>query len=343
MALGYQGLILLEDKLFLVTDGNLDHVRPEIVSEGTYAAPDVNTAVNRVHVFDLDDINGGFNFNANIELIDHLFNLNDGWVTHRDVSQSLVWYSNVVNNFEFGDAYWTRISLSAGSGNMLSTSIDMTMIPGAFPNIDDKYTLPTRHLQLSDNYIDQRFGLDNGGEEQLLPNISFASPPEQLPIPYWKTSIEFIDENDEGLPEGVYVYNWAIELVNGITRRNLCTATNETNDHPGPSLIQVGMAGVTLNVTFVTVVSLDETGTPITEFNMPERFKDVIIKIIGPTEDLTREISLGRIDASEDGNEFSNPVQEISDASNISGIGALQEMNYIAQGYFTMPHIKELP
>jgi len=342
MALGYQGLILLGEsqKLYLVTDGNLDHIRPELSSEGTYAAEEVTTAVNRVHTFDLDELNGGFNFDTNIELIDDLFDNTNGWAIKRDNSTPLLWYSNVTNNYEFGDAYWTRISLSAGSGNMATTSIDITMIPGATPDeIDpDRYNLPTRSLQLADNYIDQRFGLKDGGEEQLMNNISFAAPDNQLPIPYWQTSIEFKDKDDLGLPDGVYVLNWSLELVNTINKRNLCGAVSGTDDHPGPTLIEVGMASVTLNVTFVTVVTLDDAGDPITEFNMPERFNDVIIKI--KNESLTREISLGRLDGSVDGNEFSSPAQEISDASNISGVGSLLEMNYIAQGYFTMPHIK---
>jgi len=340
MALGYQGLVLLDDKLFLVTDGNLDHVRPELVSEGTYAAKEASTAVNRVHVFDLDEINGGFNFDTNMELIDQLFHKTNGWVIKRDESLPLLWYSNINNNYEFGDAYWTRISLSAGSGNMTTTSIDMTMIPGANPDstTPDRYELPTRQLQLADNYIDQRFGLQSGGSEQLRENVSFAAPDNQLPIPYWQTSIEFKDKNGDGLPDGIHVLNWSIEIVNNISRRNLCSAINNTNDHPGPSLIQVGMASVTLNITFVTVVTLDDTGTPITEFNMPERFNDVIIKL--ENNSLTRNISLGRLDGTTDGNDFSSPVQETSDASNLSGVGALQEMNYIAQGYFTMPHLE---
>jgi hypothetical protein len=221
---------------------------------------------------------------------------------------------------------------------MLTTSIDISMIPGADPNPEDKFTLPTRYLQLSDNYIGQRFGLADDGQAQLLPNIYFGSPENQRPIPYWQTSIEFKDESGEGLPEGVYVYNWSLEIVNTINRRNLCAAVNGTEDHPGPNLIEVGLASVTLNITFVTVVSLDDAGDLISEFNMPERFKDVIIKIDTPS--LSRELSLGRIDASEDGNKFSNPVQEISDTSNLPGVGALQEMNYVAQGYFTLPHIK---
>jgi hypothetical protein len=230
--------------------------------------------------------------------------------------------------------------LSAGSGNMLTTSFDVTMIPGATPEQinPDRYELPTRKLQMADDYIAQRFGLNEGGESQLRPNISFAAPDIQRPIPYWQTSIQFKDENDEGLPTGIEVLNWSLELTNNISRRNLCIAVSGTDDHPGPSLIQVGLASMTLNITFVSTVALDESGDPLSEFDMPEKFNDVIIKIENGT--LTRELSLGRFDGSTNGSDYSSPVQQISDASNISGVGSLQEMSYIANGYFTLPHIK---
>jgi hypothetical protein len=335
MALGYQGMILLDGNLYLVTDGNLDHSRPEIVSEGTYAASSVNNAVGRVHVFDFDEVSGGFNCDTNIELINQLFDENNGWVTNRDTSYPLLWYSNVINNYEFGDAYWSRISLSAGAGNMLTTSFDVTMIPGTEEEEDD-YDLPIRSLQLADDYIGQRFGLDDGGEGQLLPNVSFATGNDKQPIPYWETSINFLDENNDGLPEGIHVLNWSLEMSNNITKRNLCAAKSGTDNHPGPAFIQVGLASVTLNVTFVTVVTLDDptNGNLVTDYVLPDRFNDVIINVGD------KQISLGRLDDSTDGNKFSNPVQSISDANNLSGAGALQEMNYIAQGYFTMPHLK---
>ena len=217
MALGYAGLILIDNKQYLVTDGTVDHVRPEIASEGTYAARELNTATNKVHIFDLDELSGGVNIDCNTELLDQLFNSADGWVTHRDEAKSFLWYSNQENDIEYGDAFWTRISLSAGAGAFLTSSIDMTMIPGTDPTIYPNYPLPTRNLQLGDDYISQKFGFASVGgaivEGSPATPITFAASDIQKPIPYWKSLLVFEDENgDSVLPDNILVQNWSIDI-----------------------------------------------------------------------------------------------------------------------------------
>jgi hypothetical protein len=341
MALGYAGLILIDNKQYLVTDGTVDHVRPEIASEGTYAARELNTATNKVHVFDLDELSGGVNIDCNTELLDQLFDSDAGWVTHRDEARSFLWYSNQENDIEYGDAFWTRISLSAGAGSFLTSSIDMVMIPGTDPESAPNYPLPTRNLQLGDNYINQKYGFasENGAivEDDPATPISFSSPAIQQPIPYWKSLILFEDINgDSVLPENVYIQNWSLEINNPVSRRNLCQAVSGTNSHPGPQLIQVGLANLTLNVTFVTVIT-PESGES-RKFEVPESFWNARIRI--ENDAISRDIQLARMDASTDSfNDFSKPVQQVNDGANISGIGAIQEISFQVQGYFTMPHI----
>jgi len=343
MALGYAGLILIDNKQYLVTDGTVDHVRPEIASEGTYAAEGLNTATNKVHIFDLDEVSGGVNIDCNIELIDQLFNTTDGWVTHRDTPKSFLWYSNQENDIEYGDAYWTRISISAGPGSFLTSSIDMIMIPGTDPieYPEPLYPLPTRNLQIGDDYISQKYGFasENGAIVSGAPAtpITFASPPIQLPIPYWKSILIFEDgAGNPVIPENLQVQSWSLEVNNPISRRNLCMAVNGTDDHPGPQFIQVGLANMTLNVTFVTVETPESGGNR--KIKVPENFWNVKVRIENDT--LSRDVLLGRMDSSNDGNaDFSKPIQQVNDGASISGIGAIQETSFQVQGYFTMPHI----
>lgn len=332
MALGYEGIILLDNKQYLITDGTVDHARPEIASEGTYAAPTLSEAVNRVHTFDFDEITGGFNIDCNFDLIDVLFEEENGWIPNRDQSKEFLWYSNKENELEYGDAYWSRISLSTGPGNFLSASIDINLIPGITPEAD-KYNLPTRYLELGEDYIGQRFGFEIDGNRTSP--ISFAFPEYQLPIPYWQTYLTFEDENGDELPEEIQIQNWSLEMNNSVTRRMTCAAASGDDQHPGPTLIQIGLASVVLNVTFVTVVTPLNAGSR--QYSVPEKFRNANINIKGPST--TRSINLGRMDASIDGDEYSEPLQQITDGLNISGIGAIQEMSYQANGYFTMPHI----
>jgi len=341
MALGYQGLILLDGYQYLVIDGNLDHVRPLIASEGTYAPNTIAEATGRVHTFDLDELTGGFNIDTNANLLDTLFDVDTGWITQRDQSKSLLWYSNKENDYEFGDAFWTRASLSAGPGSILTTSMDVVMIPGAetddfednpFDSLND-YPLPTRHLQAGDDYIGQKFGFEVSGD--ITKPIDFAKPPLYQPIPYWQTKFNLDDLSGNPLPDGIYVTNWSLEMTNNISRRNVCMAARYTEDHPGPTLIQIGMASVTLNLSFVTVITPGAEGSK--DFLIPERFSNVTINI--GSDAAPRILSLGRMDASIDGNEESTSIQQSSDATNITGAGSLTEMTYIASGYFTLPHL----
>jgi len=333
MALGYQGLLLIEDRQYLVSDSNLDHVRPEIASDGTYSPKTIGEATGRVHLYDLDQFTGGFNIDASADLLDMLFDSTNGWVLKRDEPKDVLLYSNKENDYNFGNTFWTRISLSTGPGNILISSFDITMIPGAEPSGGGKYSLPLRKLQVGDDYIGQRFGFEVGGNNTNP--ISFELPAIKQPIPYWQTKFNFKDEVGNPIPDGIYVTNWSLEIINNISGRNTCAAVSGTNDHPGPNLIQVGLASVTLNVTFVTVVTPGSEGEK--EYNIPERFSDVTINIGNIDE--PRTLSLGRIDGSVDGNDNSTSAQQTSDATNITGVGSMTEFTYIASGYFTLPHL----
>jgi hypothetical protein len=328
MALGYQGMILLNNKLFLVLSGSLNHTRPEIASQGTYAVSNLSNAVGNVHVFDFDDINGSFSCETNFELIDELFDKDNGWIAKRDTALPFLWYSNVENKYEFGDAYWTKISLSADSGAISSTSIDIVLIPGKTPDSlnPTRYELPIKELQLNNNYIGQRFGLATD-IPNLPKNVSFGDENNKQPIPYWGTSIEFVDP----ISDKVEVLNWSLDITNNISKRNLCSCVSRSERHSGPSLIQVGLASVSFNTSFVTVIP-DSTNDVL-----PSSFEKVFINI--KHKDITKKISLGRIDGSLAENDYNKPVQSTSDSTSISGGDSIQEMSFAANGYFTMPHI----
>jgi hypothetical protein len=326
MALGYQGLIIVDNHQYLVTDGNIDHVRPEIVSEGVYSPENISEATNRVHTFDLDEVTGGFNMDVNEDLIDFLFDSSSGWILKRDEAKDFLWYSNAESKYEFGDSFWTRASLSTGPGSMLVASMDIVLIPATTEEPD--YELPLRKLNIDDDYIEQKFGFKtsdsfnrNGFTTDTGP-IHFGFPDKYQPIPYWKTILNL------DLPEGVYVLNWSLEMTNNISRRSLCSASSGTEDHPGPTLIQVGLASVVLNVSFVSVFTPN-----FGEYFIPERFDSATISIGDKT------LSLGRLDSSINGEIESTALQQTSDATNITGAGSLTEMTYIASGYFTLPHL----
>lgn len=352
MALGYDGLILLDSNQYLVTNASINHVRPEIVSEGAFGAKTLNTATNKVHIYDLDDFSGGISIDCNFELIDQLFDASSGWVTNRDSFKQYLWYSNQFNDIDYGDAYWTKVSLSTSPNSFINSSIDLVMIPGLKEDsIIEKIPIPIRNLEIADNYIEQKYGFKSDGTDVLpIPDnaatpITFDAPLEKRPLAYWQSEVLFLnDSGDSILPEGVYVQNWSLEINNPIQKRTLCQAFvddefvdgTSKKTHPGPQLIQVGLASLSFNCTFVYTLTPENSENR--KFSMPNNFWNVIIRV--NNSGVTKNISLARIDNSEDGNVyFSKPIQQNSGDYNLGATQSIQEVSYSTQGYFTMPHV----
>lgn len=307
MAIGYQGVVYLNNQQFVVTGGGLNHERPVINSEGSYAAATNQEAVGRVHLYDFDNITGDLSFDTTPSLIDELFHAGTGWINQRQDNRTVLWFNNSKNSYTFGDTYWQNVSLSTSAGNLLTTNISLEMIP------DHPSALPAFLSRAGDDYINQKFGFSDieipGGTTQPL---TFKDPATRV-IPYWQTSLSFVPATGiENL-----VTEWSLSVTNNFTKQFTCEG-DITGNHPGPKYVFVGVAEVSLDITF----SMQQLGNSIV---IPEELNAVFITVSDGVN-FVKTIEL-------------DTVELQNDPRPLAGQGDFTVGSYNSIGFFNLPRL----
>lgn len=354
MAVGYQGLVLLNDNQYPVTSGSITPRRNPLLSGASYVAGygRVNASdpfkrpVGSVHLYDFESLTAELQFDVNNFLLDELFTNTDdnvstdvcdidqvastlgnkintgGWALNRHNPRRLRWYNNKELKYQSGKAFWTNLELRTAPAELVTCSLGLEIIP------DHPSDLPAVPLQLGDDYIEQKFGITkdvdnlgpgNGYETDYFSPLTHGVHHDHRPVPFWSVILTF----EPALPDEVQVSEWTVSLTNPLQRHFTCAGSTETDVHPGPTFLSVGVSE--LNVSFTLHVV--RSPSPGTLVELPMTFDAVTLTCWANETPLKRRsLRVERVESQELG----TPLVDVGD---------LQRYDYSSLGFFTPPRL----
>lgn len=223
MSVGFEGLLLVENKPVLCTGASVPYRRTIIESNSGYSGvilPDDPTkGVGRPRTYGFPENVGSFNFDGNISWIEELID----WIYNRKVNKRIDIKPSGSSLQRFDETYWTGITLSANEGAVVNGSVDF-------------FAVERTQETISADYINNRIGtMYNYWTETLPLNPSAYN---ENPIPFWKTWLN---------SSSPYLMSWSLNLTQEV--QPYFTCHNTTNPEK-PSYIGIGIMTGTIQLEY---------------------------------------------------------------------------------------------
>ena len=281
MAVGCEGWVSLtvdtEEDLLLGTGGSIPKVRPDIQSQSGYggqindSGPSyTEMAIGFPHTHDFVQYEGSIEFEATEGVITRQIK---PWLFDRQGKAQVHIHPRDAASQRFDSAFWSSISLSAGEGGVVSSSISFSS-EGDRDNFD-------RGTGYVANKTGQGFLCDTSPPANWnIPGQLNPSSGNIEPIPFWNTSI-VIDGST------VEFTNWTVEFTQSFNRFFAC----ENNSTPQEAKI-VGVGPVSIRFTGDYMF----VGTPA--FTVSDTLSTLVINVGGET------ISLSELELTSDSDDI---------------------------------------